>query len=42
MERNALKDSPELVVASRAFSKNIEAQIDFRKRGDANFAHAAY
>jgi len=42
MKRNALKNCPELVVSIRTFSKDIEAQVDFGKREDANFAHAAY
>jgi hypothetical protein len=37
-----LKNGAEFVVAVGAFPENIQAQIDFGKRGYANFAHAAY
>src|SRR5580698_283489 len=42
MQRNGLKYGTKFVVAVRTLPKNIEAQIDFGKRGDADFAHAVY
>src|ERR1700722_2111106 len=42
VQRNALKNCAEFMVAVRRFSEDIEAQVDFGKRGNANFAHAVY
>src|SRR5580658_1290800 len=42
MQGNGLKDGAEFVVAVAALAQNIQAQIDFRERWNADFAHAAY
>jgi len=36
---NGLEDGAEFVVAVRTFPKDVETQIDFRKRWDPDFAH---
>src|SRR5216684_5650497 len=42
MQRNALEDGAKLVIAIAAPAEDIEAEIDFRECGDADFAHAVY
>ena len=42
MQGDGLKNGAELVIAVGALAENVQPQIDFRERWDADFAHAAY
>jgi hypothetical protein len=42
VQRNALEDRAKFVITVGALAQDMEAEIDFRECGDADFAHAAY